>query len=203
MSYTSSPILRLLISASLGFLIGFSAHAVSTAKAKSKSQLTAPIDYFAQSTFRFVKAIDGDTLDIADTQANITRIRLHGIDTPERGKFYAAEATAQLHNLCKDKPIKLGTIGDGGYGRVSANIYCAGIFVNAALIESGAAITSIKYADDRSFYALQNRARQACKGVWANPINTSYSVKRLKGDSPIHGQITLITHRNCAGQSKH
>ena len=203
MNHTRPSTIYIIFGAALGFFIGVSAHAVSTSKQKPKPQFTAPIDYFAQSTFRFVRAIDGDTLDIADAQDNITRIRLHGIDTPERGKFYAAEATAQLHNLCKDKPIKLGTIGDGGYGRVSANLYCAHIFVNAALIESGAAITSIKYADDPSFYELQNRAQQSCKGVWANPINTSYSVKQLKGDSPIHGQITLITHRNCAVQSKH
>ena len=197
MNHTRPSTIRIILGAALGFFIGVSAHAVSTSKQKPKPHITAPINYFAQSTFRFVRAIDGDTLDIADAQANITRIRLHGIDTPERGKFYAAEATAELNSLCKDKPIRLRKIGDGGYGRISANIYCADIFVNAALIESGAAITSIQYADELSFYDLQNRAQQACKGVWANPIMTSYSPKKLKGRSPIQGNIEITTHQNC------
>lgn len=189
--------MRLIIGSILGFFIGFSAHAVSTFKKKSKPQMTAPIDYYTQSTFNFVKVIDGDTLDISDDQANVTRIRLHGIDTPESGKFYAAQAKAELNSLCKDKPIRLSKIGDGGYGRTSANMYCADIFVNAALIESGAAITSIQYADELSLYELQNRAQQACRGVWANPIETSYSPKKLKGHSAIQGDVRITTHQNC------
>jgi len=46
--------------------------------------LAAPPDYYLGTEFTYVKAIDGDTLDITDPRGNITRIRLHAIDTPER-----------------------------------------------------------------------------------------------------------------------
>ncbi len=153
--------------------------------------------YYLGETFTFEKAVDGDTLDVKDARARTSRIRLHGIDTPERGQFYFAQATAELQALCKGHPIRLNHIGDGKFNRISANVYCGDTFVNAALLASGAAITAIKYADDKSFYTHQNAARAKCKGVWSHAIDNIYPRHRLEGRSPIYGKVKLTRHNKC------
>jgi len=185
----------------VGFAMGFKGCLIDRPNSNLTSNIQNPNSYYLTKTFVFIKAIDGDTVDLSrDTSGSsgsIFRVRLHGIDTPERGKFYYAQAAAQLTALCEGQKIRLADIGDGKFDRISANIYCGEVFVNAALVESGAAITAIKYADDDLLYALQSEARLACRGVWAQPIDTTYSANRLTGYSPIHGKITLTNNQKC------
>jgi len=164
--------------------------------------------YYTSQSFDFIKAVDGDTIDIVpkrkDKAAALPpiRIRLHGIDTPERGHYYYSQAASELRDLCKGQTIRLKHIGDGKFGRVSANVYCGKSYVNAALIQSGAAITAIKYADDPALYKLQDQARQACKGIWGQDLRTIYAANRLQGRSLIMGSITLTAGENCLTQTQ-
>lgn len=192
---------------SFGFISGQAYVSLADSSANTPHASLTPTDYYLKTQFRLVKVVDGDTLDISkdiskhlserEPVPNTLRVRLHGIDTPERGQFYFAQAAAELDVLCEGQDIRLDTIGDGGFGRVSANVYCGKTFVNAALIQSGSAITSIKYADNADLYKLQNDARLSCKGVWAKPIETAYAPKKLSGRSPVKGKITLTTHKPC------
>lgn len=45
-----------------------------------------------------VRVIDGDTLDVRSAQTEL-RVRLYGVDTPERGEACFDEATARLEEL--------------------------------------------------------------------------------------------------------
>ncbi|MEP1231131.1 MAG: thermonuclease family protein [Litorimonas sp.] len=182
----------------MGFCLGLTYRATAIAHhSHDNFKATSPTQYYENETFSFMKAVDGDTLDIIDSHSQQIRIRLHGIDTPERGKFYFSQATKQLEALCKGQTIRLSTIGDGKFGRISANVTCGTIFANAALIESGAAIVSIQYANEPSFYKLQNGTRRACKGIWTKEIEKTYPKSRLEGHSPIQGWVKITSQENC------
>ncbi len=74
--------------------------------------------------------VDGDTLDVRLTSGKRERIRLIGIDTPERGVCYFSRATARARQLAMSKPVVLR--GDPSqdtrdrYGRLLAYVWLPG-----------------------------------------------------------------------------
>lgn len=74
--------------------------------------------------------VDGDTLDVRLASGKSERIRLIGIDTPERGECYAAKATERARQLAMSQPVVLR--GDptqdtrDRYGRLLAYVWIPG-----------------------------------------------------------------------------
>lgn len=74
--------------------------------------------------------VDGDTLDVRLTSGKTERIRLIGIDTPERGVCYFSQATARARQLAMSKRVVLR--GDptqdtrDRYGRLLAYVWLPG-----------------------------------------------------------------------------
>jgi len=81
-----------------------------------------------------VRIIDGDTLDTSKG-----RVRLFGVDTPERGERCATEATERLRQLAGDTVrLEDGPRLTDTYGRTLAYVYTVdGISIDAALIREG------------------------------------------------------------------
>lgn len=137
---------------------------------------------YHDQTFRVVKVVDGDTLDVdaPDGSHATTRIRLWGVDTPEIAHggqaemYFGPEAKAFAQSLVLEKPVRL-ELSNGRtrdrYGRLLAFVYSAdsGNMLNERLIETGHA-----YADNRfdhefkkRFGELEARARKNKVGLWA------------------------------------
>src|SRR6185436_19417441 len=74
--------------------------------------------------------VDGDTLDVRLTSGKTERIRVIGIDTPERGVCYFSQATARARQLAMSKQVVLR--GDATqdtrdrYGRLLAYVWLPG-----------------------------------------------------------------------------
>jgi endonuclease YncB( thermonuclease family) len=92
------------------------------------------LDRYQNQTFTCVRAVDGDTIDIAapDASRDHTRIRLWGVDTPETDKsptgamYFGAEASAFTHRLVDGKPVRIVLSPDrtrDKYGRLLAYVY--------------------------------------------------------------------------------
>ena len=94
--------------------------------------------------------VDGDTFDTAICKSSgvADRIRLLGINTPERGMPYYKEATEFLSNLILDKAVVLKTEtlpNRDRYGRLLRWVYLEdGTFVNGAIINAGMARLDIR-----------------------------------------------------------
>jgi len=148
-----------------------------------------PIDDRAKydgCTFRVVRVIDGDTLDIAipDGSRDYTRIRLWGVDTPETVKpdtpvqHFGPEASAQTRQLTLDKDVTLQldpaakTRDNQDYRRLLAYVILPdGRMLNRLLIENGYGYADPRYDHQfaREFAALQDQAHAAGRGLWAQP----------------------------------
>ena len=77
--------------------------------------------------------VDGDTIVLMDK----TRVRLHGIDTPERDQPYGNQATRALDGLIKTK-VFVEEKDTDRYGRLVGVLYTAeGLNVNLAMVCSG------------------------------------------------------------------
>lgn len=90
---------------------------------------------------RVVRVVDGDTLD-ADLDLGFriwmrVRLRLDGIDTPERGSPGAEQAKQYLASRVEGKDVRVETSKPDKYGRTLAVIRDDGGNVNLAMLALG------------------------------------------------------------------
>jgi endonuclease YncB( thermonuclease family) len=117
--------------------------------------------------------IDGDTVQVRLDGGPVT-IRLHGIDTPERGQPFSNAATKALRTLVEGEPLQLETIEQtDGYGRPVAKLLVRGVDINGRMVESGFAWAYRRYLRrdplDERYCRLEAEARASGRGVWAGP----------------------------------
>ena len=114
------------------------------------------------------RVIDGDTIELA----NGSRVRYLGIDTPELGERYGAEASARNRELVEGKVVELqrGKRDQDEYGRFLRYVYVDGTFVNAELVTQGFAHAYIFDPDERYsqiLVQLEQYAKMSKRGLWA------------------------------------
>src|SRR5689334_780393 len=83
-----------------------------------------------------VKIIDGDTLDVA-LSSGLIRVRLNGIDAPERGQPGGRESAAALAELTQGHRVQLEPFQQDRYARLVATLYIGEKEVNAELVKQG------------------------------------------------------------------
>jgi len=113
--------------------------------------------------------IDGDSFTVKGGD----EIRLIGIDTPERGSSYYAEARTFLKDLIDGRKITLEEDLDDEdkYDRQLRYAYIDNMFVNAVLVEEGYAKVltispNIKYAE--ILQDAQKKAQREERGIWSS-----------------------------------
>ena len=84
---------------------------------------------------RVVSVPDGDSLQLKDGR----RVRLLGIDAPERGRCMADEARTKLVELAQGRHVRLKNVVTDSYGRMLANVIVKGWPLARALLAAGLA----------------------------------------------------------------
>ncbi len=111
--------------------------------------------------------VDGDTFDIASGE----RVRMIGIDTPERGEFFYKEASNRLKELIEGKEVVLtkDISETDRYGRLLRHVYCNGAWINKQMIDEGFARLATfppDVAHVEIFKRSQQKARKDKVGLW-------------------------------------
>ena len=99
------------------------------------------------------------------------RIRLSGIDCPEKGQAYGNNAKHAASELVFGKEVTLQTHGLDKYGRTLADVLLpGGMNLNQELVKQGWCWWYPKYAPgDTVLEGLEKEARAAKKGLWVDP----------------------------------
>jgi len=115
--------------------------------------------------FKLKRISDGDTVVTTED----TRVRLWGIDTPERDQRYGSDATEALTEMLNNQQLYLETKDVDRYGRTVGVIYTAdGNEVNLELVCDGHAWWYERYAKKATDYEqCQEDARKSQRGLWA------------------------------------
>ena len=127
------------------------------------------LDTKAIKEAQVVRVIDGDTLDvlIAGTKH---RVRLFGVDTPERGERCYEEATERTRQLSGDVVrIESGPRAEDRYGRLLFYLYTrTGKSIDAILIQEGLATAWTRDGQYRDLLVnLEQEARRQASGcLW-------------------------------------
>lgn len=133
--------------------------------------LFAPSTSFAERvTGKVVGVLEGDTIEVVYDRHQ-KRIRLNGIDCPEKGQPYGTKAKQAVSNLVLGKGVALETRGLDKNGRTIADVFLPdGINVGLELVRNGSCWWYPEDAPENVVLAeLQRRARRAGVGLWADP----------------------------------
>lgn len=115
-----------------------------------------------------VSISDGDTLTVVHDQQQV-KIRLAEIDAPEKAQSFGSRAKQSLSDMCFGKTAEVSAQTRDRYGRTVARVRCDGIDANAEQVRRGMAWVYTKYSHDPVFPPLEQEARAAHRGLWADP----------------------------------
>jgi endonuclease YncB( thermonuclease family) len=129
----------------------------------------APSLALADFSGRVVKVSDGDTLTVLSAKTQ-TRVRLDAIDAPEMKQAFGRRSRESLQELCAGKIAQVAQRGKDRYGRTVGRVTCANVDANREQVRRGMAWVFDRYAPMGSpLYGLQQEARTARRGLWADP----------------------------------
>jgi endonuclease YncB( thermonuclease family) len=115
---------------------------------------------------KVIWVMDGDTVLVLKGGQKI-KIRLADIDAPEKGQDYGIASRDSLIGMVLRKEVQVDTLALDKYGRTVALLQVAGLNVNEEQVRRGMAWEYSHYHSDRRYIALQQEARQAGRGLWA------------------------------------
>lgn len=96
------------------------------------------------------------------------KVRLAGIDAPERRQDYGNRSRQALASLCHQKDAKITPRTTDRYGRMVADVECQQQDAGAWMVRGGWAMVFDRYASQhRHLYPLQREARAERVGQWA------------------------------------
>ena len=106
-----------------------------------------------------IRIIDGDTIEIGGGE----KVRLLGIDAPEKGEKYSIEATKFLEEEILNKTVELEISRKkyDRYKRILAYIYVRGKNVNLELVENG--LANVYLLDERLYEKQLRDAWESCR----------------------------------------
>jgi endonuclease YncB( thermonuclease family) len=127
---------------------------------------------------RIVGVIDGDTVDLVTASKDLIRVRLSGIDAPEKGQPFGQAAKKTLSDLVYDRDALVAGTKRDRYGRLVGKVVVAGNDANLQMVASGLAWHFKRYereqpeADRVAYANAEVTARAGHLGLWSdrNPV---------------------------------
>jgi len=135
--------------------------------------LVLSFSVWADFTGKVVKIADGDTITVLDHYKVQHRIRLTGIDAPERKQAFGSRSRQSLAKLVFSKTVTVKTNKRDRYGRVLGKVLINGIDVNKEQVRRGMAwhgyIRDQTSADRITYADIEKNARKERRGLWVDP----------------------------------
>jgi len=120
-------------------------------------------------TATVIAVLDGDTVLVqrGSRGSEPLKVRLAGIDAPEKEQPYGVMSQQSLSNLVLKKPVQIKSQAVDDYGRMIAQLTVNGISVNEEQLRRGMAWEYSNRHSNKTYVALQEEARQAKRGLWS------------------------------------
>lgn len=127
---------------------------------------------------KVVGVSDGDTVTVIDSNTKQHKIRLNGIDAPESSQDFGQASKRNLSALVFGKDVTVRWSKRDRYGRIIGTVLRNDEDVNLAQLRAGFAWYFRQYERDvpsqmrATYAAAEAEARQAHRGLWAQPNPT-------------------------------
>lgn len=132
-----------------------------------------PPSAFGDFSGKVVGVSDGDTISVM-RKGRAAKVRLFGIDCPEKHQDFGARAKQFTSELVFDQTVQVKVKDTDRYGRLVAEVLLPdGRSLNEALLSAGLAWWYRRYApENKKFELLESQARRERRGLWSmkNPV---------------------------------
>ncbi len=132
--------------------------------------LAAPIAFADTLTGKVVKVTDGDTIYVLDSTRTQQKIRLAGIDAPERKQAYGLASRKHLASIVTGKQVTIEYQKRDRYGRIVGKVWVNGVDACLKQVKAGFA-----WARFWVIIIAANRYKAPCFVRLQQPNNTLMS----------------------------
>ncbi len=168
---------------------------------------------------RVVRVADGDTITVLATggtrsvaSATQHKIRLQGIDAPEKKQAFGNASRKFLSGLVANREVRVTYAKRDRYGRILGTVFVDGRDINLEMLKAGMAWHYKKYDTNPAYAKAETEARTARCGLWQDKNPTPPETFRHKGrarspsaphHTPVPGvptpQSTRLLHSSLTG----
>lgn len=120
-------------------------------------------------TGKIVGVSDGDTVTLLTPEKQQIKIRLLGIDCPEKSQAFGQKAKQFASNMVFQKKVSVRIYDTDRYGRKVGEVLINGKSLNKELVRAGFAWQYKQYSKDPDLAKLEIEARNAKRGLWSDP----------------------------------
>lgn len=126
------------------------------------------------STFvgRVVRISDGDTVTVlveSEGKKEMHRIRLKGIDSPEKGQTFGTKPKSAFGDKVFDKKVRVEWTRRDRNERIIGDIFLGDRWINLEMVEEGWAWHFKRYSKDQALADAEISARKDHRGLWQDP----------------------------------
>jgi len=154
---------------------------------------------------KVVGVSDGDTITVLSADKTQHKIRLYGIDCPEKAQDFGQKAKQFTSDMVFGKVVDVEAIDIDRYGRTVGMVSINGQSLNEELVRAGYAWVYNQYCK-KPFCAqwdlLQKQAQANKKGLWSHPNPVAPRDFR-RGGSKGHQAVTGPFHGNTNSRVLH
>ncbi len=133
---------------------------------------------------KVVKVVDGDTIHVLDRGRSLYKIRLGGIDAPERKQAFGRKSTRNLAKYIAGEFVEVEYNKTDHYGRIIGKVLKDRLDINLQQVRDGYAWHYERYqneqsATDRRLYSeAELSARQNRIGLWVEAAIPPWEFRR-------------------------
>jgi endonuclease YncB( thermonuclease family) len=117
---------------------------------------------------KVVSIADGDTITVLDADKVQHKIRLEGIDAPEKGQAFGTKSKEKMSELVGEKEVVVKWSKKDRYERILGDVYLGDRHINLEMVREGMAWHYKQYSKSKELAEAEDEARKAKKGLWAD-----------------------------------
>lgn len=118
-----------------------------------------------------VRILDGDTIEVLQNSGELTRVRLNGIDAPEKAQPFGQRSRQALTEMTAGRVVHISGNNRDRYDRLLGTVWYDSKDINAVQIINGMA-WAYRYRGKAiipAYAGLEETARKDRTGLWAEP----------------------------------
>ena len=117
---------------------------------------------------KVVSIADGDTITVLDAAKVQHKIRLQGIDAPEKKQAFGTKSKVLMSEKVGGEEVVVQWKEKDRYGRILGEVMVGKRHINLEMVQDGMAWHYTTYSKSKELAKAEDEARKAKKGLWAD-----------------------------------
>ena len=117
---------------------------------------------------KVVRITDGDTVTVLDAEKMQHKIRLQGIDAPEKKQAFGARSKELLTDKIAGQEVVIEWKERDRYGRILGEVMLGRRHINLEMVQEGMAWHYVQYSKSKELARAELAARASHTGLWAD-----------------------------------